>query len=72
MRFKINQWVALAGDDAVYVGRVKKISIEEKGTKVYVVFGPGDNWSQFKEHELTTATIQINPAEPGVLSEDTP
>lgn len=67
MKFKINQWVALAGGDAVYVGRVKKISIEEKGTSVFVVFGPGDSWQKLNDHELVPATIQINPAEAGVL-----
>lgn len=69
MKFKINQWVALAGGDAVYVGRVKKISINKKGTSVFVAFGPGDNWVKLNDHELAPATIQINPTDAGVLGE---
>ena len=71
MRFKINQWAALAGGDAVYVGRVKKISIEEKGTSVFVVFGPGDSWVKLNDNELLPAAIHIiNPAVAGVPGEE--
>lgn len=65
MKFIINQWVALPEDGAIYIGRVKKISIEEEGVKVFVAFAPGGKWMQFEEKELVPSGVFIDPPESG-------
>lgn len=58
MRFKLGDWVCVGDNaDQQYVGRVKKITIEETGTYVYVVFGPNENWQKYLEIELSFAHI---------------
>lgn len=46
---------------ATYIGRIKKIVIEEEQVTYYVVFGPEDKWKPFDGNQLEDAAIMINP-----------
>lgn len=55
---------------ATYIGRVKKIVIEEEKITYYVVFGPEDNWVRLSGEQLERAAIQINPPTTGGPGDD--
>lgn len=55
---------------ATYIGRIKKIVIEEEKITYYVVFGPEDNWVRLSGEQLERAAIQINPPTTGGPGDD--